>query len=72
MPSTSLLTNIDDAVSPTTFNTVAGASIIVAIIVRIGKAAGVNPIRDRINISEKTIDVVDVETAKRINNEYQR
>lgn len=28
--------------------------------------------RDRINISEKTIDVVDVETAKRINNEYQR
>ncbi len=38
-PSTILATIIDDTSSPTTFNTVAGASIIVAIIVRIGKAA---------------------------------
>ena len=37
-PSTILATNIEQLVSPTTFNIVAGGSIIVAIIVKIGKA----------------------------------
>ena len=43
---------MDDAESPTTFNTVAGASITVAMIVKIGRAAAGNPIKEMINISE--------------------
>ncbi len=52
MPSTILATNIDDAESPTTFSIVAGASIIVAIIVSIGRAATGYPIIVIISISD--------------------
>ena len=52
LPSTTLATIIDDAESPTTFNIVAGGSIIVAIIVNIGSAATGNPIIVRIIISD--------------------
>ena len=51
-PSTTLVTIIDETVSPTTFNIVAGGSIIVAIIVNIGNAATGYPIIVIINISE--------------------
>ena len=52
LPSTTLDTSIEEDVSPTTFNNVAGGSIIVAMIVRIGKAVNGNPIIVRINVSE--------------------
>ena len=51
-PSTTLVTIIDDTVSPTTFNIVTGGSIIVAIIVNIGNAATGYPIIVIISISE--------------------
>ena len=51
-PSTTLVTIIDETVSPTTFNIVAGASIIVAIIVSIGNAATGYPIILIISISD--------------------
>ena len=51
-PSITLATTIEEAVSPTTFSIVAGASIIVAIIVNIGNAAAGYPIIVIINISE--------------------
>ena len=50
--STIFCTNIEDTVSPTTLSIVAGASIIVAIIVNIGSAATGYPIIVIINISE--------------------
>ena len=52
LPSTILDTNIELDASPTTFNIVAGGSMIVAMIVRIGRAALGKPIIDKIIISE--------------------
>ena len=52
LPSTLLVTNIAQDVSPTTLSKVAGASIIVAIIVKIGKAEVEYPIIEMINISD--------------------
>lgn len=52
MPSTILDTSIAELVFPTTFNTVAGQSIIVAIIVSIGNAATGYPIMLNIIISD--------------------
>ena len=50
-PSTILDTIIDAALSPTTFKTVAGASIIAAIIVKIGSDDNGNPNKVIISIS---------------------
>lgn len=52
LPSTNLDTSIELAESPVTFKRVAGASIIVAIIVSIGKADTGNPISFNISISD--------------------
>ena len=52
LPSTILDTSIAELVFPTTFNTVAGQSIIVAIIVSIGNAATGYPIMLNIIISD--------------------
>ncbi len=52
MPSIILEINKDEAESPTTFRTVAPGSIIVAIIVKIGRAATGNPRSVNIIISE--------------------
>lgn len=52
LPSTTLETNIDEAESPTTFSIVAGGSIIVAMIVKIGRALALYPIIVNIIISE--------------------
>ena len=51
-PSIILATISDEQESPTTFKTVAGASIIVAIIERIGKADDGKPRICKINISD--------------------
>ncbi len=45
-------TIIEELVSPTTFNRVAAGSMIVAIIVRIGKAVNGKPIIVRIRVSD--------------------